>query len=134
MRNRTRFVGLLLLAVVAACQGDMGPMGPEGEQGAQGFPGWPGENGQGVEYFLGSGVIDSAGGGVVTLPEEAGSAVELPLVTCYVGPGFGAWRIVSTEGGSASCKLVWAGSLWHVVIEDAPPGWVLAVVAVWKTP
>lgn len=100
-------------------------MGPEGPAGQQGPPGIEGPRGPGTRVTF-SGVVDSLGAASAVLPPEAGTAQNLPLVSCYesetgvawfvVGDGYSLDSTFCVVGGDDQGPLV-------VVMLQGIPGW-----------
>ncbi len=136
-------VGALLLAACQGVEGPMGPPGPAGPggtgpggpagpQGATG-PAGPVGPGGGANRLVLTGVMDANGRGSRSLPSEAGTMTQPPLLTCYVRDvAQDTWFATGTGFVTEFCSLrkSTAGPL-EAVIDGGTPGTMYAFVVVW---
>ena len=124
--KRYAYLVMALALTIAGCEGPMGPEGPAGPEGE------PGEAGPGThEVFTGQ--LNSVGDGQVTLPTEAGTASEPPVVSCYVSDNMaGPWIVIATDTYSgAGCGLGYSGGRWHALLYGLPAYWYYKVAVVY---
>lgn len=121
-----RWVLLVAVFGLLACQGADGPTGPRGAQGPRG------PAGHGTRVTL-TALVDTSGSASVTLPAAAGTDPDAPpLVTCHLrAPQSTTWLPI-TDGYSASapyCQLsIVSGGPFTAALHRAPAGWTAAFV------
>ena len=127
-RHPGRFGVLILVALLAACEGAAGPTGPTG---ATGPAGPQGPAGPGTRYTS-TAIVGSSGSASIQLPAEAGTSIDPPVVSCYISDTGNTWLVVATDVGSGlSCGLVWSNNRLNLRVIGAPSGWLFRGVAVW---
>ena len=99
----------LVLELASACEGPTGPEGP---------PGKPGEPGV-VSRLVFEGELDAVGSVSITLPPEAGTITNPPIVTCYVAYGTVGWVVVGA-GGIGLWVLIDRVTHLEVAISQGP--------------
>jgi len=119
---------VVIIFLLAGCEGPTGPAGPVGPQGPAG-PAGPA--GQDFTYWSGYATVNSNGLARVHLPVGAGTSSETPLITCYIGFA-GIWLLLGTDGGTLSTvALYWQTNHWVAQLVNADPGWTFWVIAAW---
>ncbi len=142
-------MGLLIVFIAStlliACTGKIGPTGPAGPQGAQGIPGLTGlpgpagTNGISMTRLVVTGIANTNGGVVVTLPPTVGTnPLKPPSIAAYIveTPGAttnaGLW--LSVGDGYSAVSPYWGikfiDGAWTVVMVNVPVGWTAAFVVV----
>lgn len=120
-------IGALLLAALAlvACEGPEGPMGPPGPEG---------EAGPGTHITF-TGQFDEDGNATVSLPAEAGTIDNLPVISCYESSDGETWGVIADgwdDSDSTVCMVNENsdGSL-NVVLIRGVPDWYYFVSVVY---
>lgn len=141
MRGRT-LPTLLMAAVMVllACEGPVGPEGPRGAdgepgpQGETGLQGPPGADGEDLTTIMRAGQLNAAGEGAASLPPEAGSIDDPPVVACYLSDSpNGPWLLIASDPSSGiSCGIVQNGSGVAIALVGGPPNWYYTFVAAYS--
>ena len=116
---------LLLLIVLAACEGPVGPEGPQGPPGEAG-PVGP-EAPLGAVRLIATGTIAADGSVTVEFPPGLGSLEDLPSLTCYQSETGAVWVPVT----EALCTVAETpeGNL-AIFLANGTPGWSYYFVVV----
>src|SRR5690606_22299475 len=115
---RTLLVALAL--VLTACEGPMGPEGP------------PGEDGPGTRITY-AGRLDAFGEALVSLPAQAGTTQNPPVVSCYISDSSaGPYIVIATDTSSGIvCGLGDSAGTLAVAIAGAPSNWYYRISVVY---